>query len=96
MTFTESEVCPLCSRPLAGKCSRHHLVPKAKGGAKGETVLMHHICHTKIHSLFTEREIQTKYNTIEKLLQNGEIQLFVKWLANKPNDFYVRSSPRKR
>ncbi len=80
--------CPLCKRLLEGKCSEHHLIPILKGGRKGPKVLLHQICHDKIHSIFTERELQINYNTIEKLLQHEEIQKFVKWVSKKANDFY--------
>ncbi|MFN8299365.1 MAG: HNH endonuclease [Chitinophagales bacterium] len=92
----ELPICPLCGRPVEGRSSKHHLVPKSKGGKHEDTVLMHHICHNKIHSLFTEREIQVHYNTIDKLMANEEIQRFVKWVSKKPNDFYDGSAPRKR
>lgn len=38
--------CPLCLRPIPEGVpqSLHHLIPRAKGGKGGPTVLMHHIC----------------------------------------------------
>ena len=57
---------------------------------------LHQICHSKIHSLFTEREIEVKYFTIEKLLNNEEIVKFVNWLTNKPNDFYDSTKMKRR
>ncbi len=60
--------CPLCNRNIEGKKSYHHLIPVLKGGKDGEQILLHQICHDKIHSVFTEQELATKYNTIEKLI----------------------------
>ena len=36
--------CPLCLRPIPPGVpqSRHHLIPKLRGGKGGETVLLHH------------------------------------------------------
>ncbi|MEC8041914.1 MAG: HNH endonuclease, partial [Pseudomonadota bacterium] len=45
-------ICPLCERPIPPEVpqSRHHLLPKLKGGKGGATVLLHHICHKEIHA----------------------------------------------
>ena len=61
--------CALCGRDIpTDRESRHHLVPKLKGGAKGDTVLLHSSCHSKIHSVFTESELARSYDTIGKLI----------------------------
>lgn len=89
--------CPLCQRELIEKTSsvdKHHLVPKSLGGK--EMVLIHRICHQKIHSLFTERELKNTYNTIEKLLSHEEIQKFIKWVSKKAPDFYDRNATANR
>jgi len=77
--------CPLCSRPYDETMDQHHLTPKLKKGK--ETVTLHKICHRKIHSLFAEQELAQHYNTIEKLLENEDIQKFVKWVQKKPRDY---------
>ena len=50
--------CGLCGRPLiAGpSINKHHLTPKTFGGRTA--VWIHRVCHTKVHSLFTERELK--------------------------------------
>jgi hypothetical protein len=88
MVDTKEPICPLCKRPLGTYYNKHHLIPKTFKGK--ETVDIHRICHDKIHSVFTERELKQQYNTIEKLLEHEEIQKFVRWLANKDPDFYER------
>jgi chromatin segregation and condensation protein Rec8/ScpA/Scc1 (kleisin family) len=49
----------------------------------------------KIHSLFTEEELALKYNSIEKLKEHEEIKKFIKWLKNKPDNFYDVSRRNK-
>ena len=92
-------ICPLCSRAITVDPSKHHLVPVSKGGVNGQTVLLHKICHVKIHSVFTESQLKTKYNQIDLILQSEEIKDFVKWVSNKPSEYYDssrRTMRRKR
>lgn len=90
------ELCPLCSRPLAGPCNKHHLIPISKGGKHTPTILLHKICHDKIHAVLTETELRNYYHTIERLQEQEEIARFIKWLRNKPPEFYDKSAKMKR
>lgn len=82
------EMCPLCKRELGTKWDRHHLVPKTFGGK--EVVKLHRMCHTKIHSVFTERELANYYFTIDRLMENQHIRKFIKWVSKKHPDFYEK------
>jgi len=82
-------VCPLCDRPLGTLREKHHVIPKSKGGK--DTVLLHPICHRKIHKTFTRAELAKMKDGIEALRADPAIEAFVKWLANKPPDFYRRT-----
>ena len=90
--------CSICGRLLGEKTnySKHHLVPKSKGGTFGETIDIHNICHQKIHSVFTERELRDYYNTVEKLLTHEEMIKFIKWVAKKDIRFYQRNKTMNR
>lgn len=83
--------CPLCKREMlkSKKVSKHHLVPKSHKGK--DTLYLHDICHQKIHSVFTEKQLAKEYNNVEALLLNQEIQKFVDWVKKKPIDFFVIS-----
>ncbi|MDX1400632.1 MAG: HNH endonuclease [Kiloniellales bacterium] len=101
--MNEPEFCPLCARPIpSGEGSRHHLVPKrfkSLNRLNGcEIVTLHRICHRKIHSLFTDKDLAKKYNTIEALKSDREVSSFIEWLASKPPAFYspTATSDRKR
>jgi len=63
----------------------HHWVPKSRGGK--ETGKLHRICHQKMHSVFSEKELEKKYNTSSMILSHEEIQKFVKWVRTKHVDF---------
>lgn len=88
--------CPLCGRPLAMPFNRHHLLPLSKGGKATPTVLMHKICHTKVHAVFTETELKNYYHTIERLQEHEEIAKFIKWVKKKEPEFYDGSVSSKR
>ena len=88
--------CPLCGRPLAEPMNRHHLVPLSKGGKGTPTVIMHKICHSKVHTVLSERELMMHYNTVEALQGHEEIAKFIKWVRKKPPEFYDGSAKMKR
>lgn len=84
-----NDICALCGRELAMPYDEHHVVPKSRGGM--ETVLLHRICHSKIHSVFHNRELQQEYNTIDKLREHPDIKKFINWLKRKPPGFYKKT-----
>ncbi len=90
------ETCLLCGRELSEPCNRHHLLPLSEGGRGTETVMLHKICHDKIHTVFTEKELKRHYNTIERLQAHEEIARFIKWIGKKEPQFYHRSVRIKR
>jgi len=84
--------CPLCGRELPrSEESKHHLIPKMKGGAKGPIAIIHRVCHIKIHSVFTEADLAAVYNNIESLQQHPDIAKFIKWVNKKAPDYYDHS-----
>ncbi len=88
--------CQFCSRELGGIVNRHHLVPISKGGAGTPTIPMHKICHDKIHSLLSEKELRDKYYSIELLHGHPDLQEFIQWVSKKPPEFYVKTKGKKR
>jgi hypothetical protein len=80
-------VCQLCSRELGDLLiDEHHLIPKTFKGK--ETIKLHKICHRKIHSVFSERELLNYYNSVDRIKENEQIQKFITWVIKKPIDFY--------
>ena len=88
------ETCALCERELGMPYDEHHLVPKSKGG--NETVKLHRICHSKIHSVFTHTELKQKYDQINKLKKHPEIKKFISWVLTKPPTFYKRTRSKRK
>lgn len=82
--------CPLCGRLLGTvNIDRHHLIPRTFKGK--EQFPIHKICHRKIHSAFTERELLQHYHTWDALRSDAGIRAFIDWVANKPPGFYTRT-----
>ena len=48
---------------------------------------MHKICHSKIHSLWSENELRDEFYTFEAICADERIQKFVKWLSRKPPEY---------
>jgi len=89
--------CELCGRKILwGDDSKHHLVPRQKGGTHGPTVVFHNVCHKQIHALFSEHELALFYNTLPKLKAHRDVQRFVKWVNKKPNGFNSRVRIRRK
>jgi len=88
-------ICPICSRfiPESQK-DAHHLIPKSKGGKSTE--YLHRICHKQIHALFNENELAKILNTAESLRNHSDMQTFINWVKNKPDNFYERAAKSSR
>ena len=91
----EYKKCPICNRDMIpGKSlDDHHLIPRTFKGK--ETVALHKICHRKLHSVLTEREMQHYYHTVERLLEHEEIKKFIKWVKKKDPEYYSGSKETK-
>ena len=81
-----ARICPLCARSLGARVEEHHLVPRTYKGR--ETVALHPICHRKIHTVLTERELKDDFHTIAALRAQPDIATFVRWIAAKHPDFH--------
>jgi len=91
-------ICALCGRPIPRGVpqSRHHLVPKLRGGKGGDTVLLHQVCHKEIHATLSESELARAYNTPEALRGHPHLAKFVAWVSKRPPDFNARATGNRR
>jgi hypothetical protein len=95
--MTDAPICPLCLRPIPPDVAQslHHLIPRAKGGKGGTTVLLHHICHKEIHAALREAELARTWNTPEALRAHPRLARFVEWVAKRPPGFLSRVPKRR-
>ena len=88
-------ICPICGRSIPeSQKDAHHLIPKSKGGKSFE--YLHRICHKQIHALFKENELAKVSNTAESLRNHSDMQTFINWVKNKPDNFYERAAKSSR
>ena len=89
-------VCPVCGRPIVPgpSADRHHWLPRSRGGRDAEAI--HVVCHRKIHSVFTPKELASVYGTPEAVRAHPEIAAFVRWVRRKPPVFVdSHAKPKK-
>ena len=86
--------CPICKRLTPVEfIEKHHLVPKSRKGKETEKVCVS--CGDMVHKIFTIKEMEKKYNSIELILSHPEIQNWISWISKKPDDFSVGMKEKK-
>lgn len=78
----EQPVCCLCERKVSF-VSKHHLLPKQKGGKHTETVDLCQPCHSTIHLTFSNQELARSFRTISDLKQAQPLQKYLDWIRHK-------------
>ena len=84
-------ICQLCEREV-DKLTEHHLVPKAKGGAKGDTIDICVQCSKQIHAMYDNKVLAQKLNTLQKLKNDTKIKSYINWVKKKKGNFKTRQS----
>ena len=100
-------MCELCGR--AGlEITRHHLIPRTRHKNKrnkktfdredvrSRLADLCRPCHKFVHSVLTEKELESAYNTMEQLAAHPEIRKFADWIRTKPPGLRVRSRAPQR
>jgi len=74
---------------------RHFGHRQSKGGRDTPTVQMHKICQAKVHAVFTETELKSYYNTVDRLKEHDDIIKFIKWVSKKELEFFDTTIKKK-
>jgi hypothetical protein len=78
------ELCGLGKIPL----TEHHLIPRMRhnkrvkrdyGEERNRKADVCKPCHRQLHELFTEKELEREYNTLEKLKASPEVRNWIEW-----------------
>ncbi len=76
------------------RLTRHHLTPLTRHSNKrvkrdtstaerSTTVPLCRPCHNQIHALFTEKELEREFNTLEKLREHPEVKKWIAWVRTR-------------
>lgn len=64
----------------------HHLVPKQRGGGRGDTAELCPACHRQLHALFDNRHLAAELGSLEALRAHPDVRRFVRWVRRQdPN-----------
>ena len=75
------------------RLTTHHLVPKVvkrKKADSGPTIETCSACHRQIHTLFNNKELAQRFNTLEKLKNEPKMQKFLVWVKKQDPGKRVR------
>src|SRR5215472_19178852 len=77
--------CSLCGRPFPrGELTRHHCLPREKGGGQDDVELLCRQCHGMVHATYTNETLAALYPTIGQLRKAPELAAYVKWARKQP------------
>lgn len=97
--------CAICERDEM--LTKHHLIPRTRHKNRKNkrdfdrtivkrTVGICRMCHSQIHAVLSEKELEREWNSVEKLLTHPEIAKFAVWIAPKPTGFRCRVEKAER
>jgi 5-methylcytosine-specific restriction enzyme A len=90
-------LCTLCDRPFARRgLTKHHCLPRAKGGTKADVELLCPQCHGMVHMTFTNATLAALYPTAAKLREAPELEKYLRWVKKQPPSRRKRNRPRRR
>ncbi|MFO0967826.1 MAG: hypothetical protein U0793_19870 [Gemmataceae bacterium] len=84
-------------RPFPKKeLTRHHFLPREKGGTSDHVDLICRQCHGMVHATFTNETLARLYPTPAKLREAPELAGFFKWVRKQPPSRRKVNRPRRR
>ena len=87
--------CSICKRMTPPEYQeKHHLIPKSKKGKETIDVCCH--CGDQVHKLFTNKELEKDYNTLETLLKHQDMQKWIKWVEKKPSFTFSMKTKKQK
>ncbi len=94
---TKTLPCGLCGRGIAHpELSRHHCLPRSKGGTNDDIELICKQCHGMVHATFTNETLAAFYPTIEQLRKAPELAPYIRWVRKQPSSRRTKNAPRRR
>ena len=89
---TARQCCKLCARDAV--LSFHHLIPRKMHRRQhfrkkytkqqlAEGVYICQLCHRGIHKLYDEMTLAKEFNTLDKLLDDADVQKHITWVKKQ-------------
>lgn len=89
--------CRLCERLFGrGDLTKHHCLPRQKGGDQDDVELLCGQCHSMVHATYTNATLAALYPTVAKLREAPELVKYLKWVRKQPPSRRKRNRSRKR
>ena len=89
--------CGLCGRGFdRSRLTKHHCLPREKGGTAEDVELLCSQCHSMIHATYTNRTLAASYATLAELRLSPELVKYVRWVRKQPATRRTRNAPRRR
>jgi hypothetical protein len=96
-SVSEQLNCALCGRPFErNTLTKHHCLPRQKGGGQEDVELLCSQCHGMVHATFTNATLAALYPTVKKLSAAPELQPYLKWVRKQPPSRRKRNLPQRR
>lgn len=95
---TARQFCKLCARDAV--LSFHHLIPRKMHRRQhfrkkftkqqlAEGVYICQLCHRGIHKLYDEMTLAKEFNTLDKLLEDADVQKHINWVKKQKRGLRV-------
>lgn len=92
----EAVPCGLCLRGFErNRLTRHHCLPKSRGGTAADIELLCGQCHSMVHATYTNRTLEALYPTLRKLADAPELEGYLRWVRKQPATRRTRNQPRR-
>jgi hypothetical protein len=93
----EQKPCSLCGRPFVRRqLTRHHCLPREKGGTGADVELLCPQCHGMVHATYTNGTLAQLYPNIAELRRAPELEKFLRWVRKQAPSRRKRNRPRRR
>src|SRR5262245_24781200 len=89
--------CGLCGRGFARQgLTKHHCLPKSKGGTSEDVELVCSQCHSMIHCTYENQTLAGTYPNLEVLRRAPELQKYIRWVRKQPATRRTRNRSRRK
>jgi hypothetical protein len=75
--------------------TRHHCLPKQKGGTSEDVELICGQCHSMVHATYTNNTLAAAYSALAELRQAPELEKYIRWVRKQPASRRKRNHSRR-